>query len=745
MGWEAEVRARRIGVLQGAVCALALLFAGQATAADCPNEALREAQNATALPGCMALEMVSPPKKAAQAAFIPSFSLDGGRTLYTAQAPLAGTPGYQFYAGDRYVASREATGWQTAPTSPPLAELVVGGRHAGGPSAFTADLSRWNLLGASQPENFVGLFQLFGGGLDGSFGPLSPLMVPIDNSGSEQIQFSVGQIDVSASSADVETSVLRGRISFISYLPGDPKPPPGTQSDEPGEDRNSYVTSIEEGQPAVELLARDKDGTVYGGRCGAHLGGLNALTIEGALSTAGERIFFSTRPAQPFNSGTGEGPACDTDNPIRVMVRTATEGGPEIEPLLPGGPIEWEQAGDDLFQAASADGTRVYLATPRKLTSSDADASAEECSDHIGASKGCDLYLYDSSKPIGERLNQVSAGEGPAPADVLSAATAISGDGSRAYFAAQGVLTTDTNPKGSSAVLGKPNLYAYDAASGQLAFIGTLAEGDKEGMWGAEGTFFGDAFAAPFYGPGGPEEETGGDGHVLVFASKAPLTADDEDGGFRDVFRYDAEADTLERVSKAAPAGSDNGPFDVTVNPNVGKEPETNFGEQSRWVSEDGESIVFGTEEALLPGDSDEGSNPYAWIAGQLGRAVATIGRPPAASPDGEGIAFATRTSLLPQDRDTAEDVYVAREGGGFPLPVEPGPGCNPLPEGGCQGPSVQPPVSSPATTKPSAGNVHKSAKCKKGFVKKKGRCVKKPRKAKGKEPAGRNKREDVQ
>ncbi len=126
MGGGFKVKARRIGLLGAAMCALTLALCSQATAASCPNEPLREAQGATSLPPCMALEMVSPPKKASEPAFSPSFSLDGERVLFAAQAALAGTPGYQGFAGDRYVATRTATNWEIAPTSPPLAEIVGG-------------------------------------------------------------------------------------------------------------------------------------------------------------------------------------------------------------------------------------------------------------------------------------------------------------------------------------------------------------------------------------------------------------------------------------------------------------------------------------------------------------------------------------------------------------------------------------------------------------------------------------------
>jgi hypothetical protein len=728
-------------------CSLALVpMPSAASAAGCPNEALREEQGATSLPGCMALELVSPPKKFSQLAFLPSFSLDGERVLFTAQAALAQTPGYQFFAGDRYVTIRTVSGWQTAPTSPPLREIVRGGRHGGGPSAFTPDLGEWVLLGSTQQQAILGLVHLFGGSLDGSFAPVSPLMVPTDDSGSQEIQSSVAGLEVSAASPDLATTVLQGGSPRISYLPGDPR------ELEAGGDRNSYLAFLEEGVPTLELLARDKDEKVWGGRCGAHLGGpfgtslIAGTFIQGAISAEGSRLYFSTRPAQPFDPNTGEGPVCDTDNPIRIMRRTASGAGPVIEPLLPGGASEWEQPGDDTYEAASADGTKVYFTTPRKLAASDTDASVDDCNSILipapGSAEGCDLYLFDSARPEGERLVHVSAGEDANPANVLSSLTAVSGDGSHAYFVAQGVLT-GANGEGKAPLLNAPNLYVYDADSETTTFVGTLAPEDKGGMWGIRGAFMGDAYAAPLYGPGGPLEESGGDGHVLAFASKASLTEDDEDGGFRDVFRYDADTETIERVSKATPGGLDQGAFDVAVNPNIGKEPETNFGEQSRWVSEDGQTIGFATEEALVSADQDgEANSPYVWKEGALGAVRAEAERPPAVSPPGDEIAFSTLDALLPgRDSDTAEDVYVAREGGGFPEPPPLPPGCDPLSEDDCPGAGSAPPPPVPGLTADARGNVKEPTRCKKGFVKKKGRCVKKLRKGKAGKRAGHNRR----
>ena len=718
---------------------LLLLLPSSATAA-CPNEDLRIAQDATSLPGCMALEMASPPKKFSQPASQPSFSRNGERMLILIETGLPGATGYQYYGGDTYVASRGPGGWSIASTAPLDGAIAAGGAEWGNPSTFSPDLDRWAQLGSTQAQNQVGIARLYGGGLDGSFDPLSPLLVPIDDTGTNKTAQTVEDLLVLGSSTDLGVNVLEVTLASTAYLAGDPRASSVGGLNEFG---NTYVAFLDEaGEPALELLARDKDGVVWGGRCRTLLGGAGgavsggvslapATFNQGAISPDGERIFFSTRPAQEFDEEKGEGPVCDLDNDVRIMKRTATPAGPVIAELIPGDP---SAPGDDLFQAASADGSKVYLMSPRKLAASDTDASEGPCSGAIGASKGCDLYLYDEAKPESERAIHVSDAEGPVQADVLNSAPAISGDGSRAYFVAQGVLTSDQNPEGDTAQAGNPNLYLYEAGADSLSFIATLAADDKGsragGLWEVEGSFFADAYAAPLHGAA---EEEGGDGHVLAFASKASVTEDDEDGGHRDAFRYDAEEETLIRISKAAAGGSDNGPYDVTVNPvpEGFKGTEHNFGEATRWASEDGQTIAFATEEALLPADADGAANPYAWHGGQLGASFASVNEPPAVSPTGTQVAFGTSAPLLPQDEDSAKDVYLAREGGGFPLPVAPTV-CDPLQEGSCrQGAPAPLGPPSPATAAFSGpGNAKAPARCRKGQVKRRGKCVKKARKA---------------
>jgi WD40-like Beta Propeller Repeat len=714
----------------GLVSALALFVLASSSAnAACPNEAIREAQATTGLPACMGLEMVSPPNKFVEPASNATISVDGGRVRFKSLAGLAGTPGLHSFSGDNYVATRGPGGWETAATSPPAAaEIFIGGESYGGPFAYASDLTKWNLMGGRQTQVNAGVVQAFHGGLDGTLSPISPVLVPIDESGSEGLFPTISSIGSTATSTDLSISTLVPAQFSISLLPGDP-----VISVEQNR-TNNYVLGLDEGgSPSIELLARAADGTVFGGKCGANAGGGGVGSIgqitQGAISPDGSRIYFTAQPAQPFDPGhPDEAPNCDTSNPLRILERISTPAGPAIKELIPGGPA----VGSDLFQGASGDGSKVYFTSTRPLAVSDLD-SGPKCSADPGASVGCDLYLYDSSKPPVERLTQVSVGAGAGKsADVLSSITAISGDGSHAYFVAEGVLT-GANAEGRSPVEGKPNLYLYERdgahIAGRTAFLGTLDPGDKGGLWGTERSYLGDAYAVPLLTP--DRQEVGGDGHILAFASKSALTANDNDGTLRDVYRYDADSEGLICVSCA----TDAEPQDVVVNkPGPPKAPSSAVAVEGRWVSEDGSEIGFYTAEPLVEGDSDKAENPYFWRQGALVRIPATTGESPTLSIDGEEIGFATRMALLPQDIDTASDVYVVRVGGGFP---------NPEPESPCVGEGCQGSRAGPPANPPSAFNGpgnQPPVECKKGYVKKKGKCVKKNRGKKHKQKKGKKK-----
>jgi hypothetical protein len=721
VAWVASV-----GVV--AVAALGL-GAVPALAQDCPNVAIRAAQGPAveALPDCMGLEMVSPPQKFLQGATNPSVSVDGSRVLLKSRGALNDPPGVNgTFTGDTYVATRGVSGWSvesTLPPTQPSGALIYTYNETADPGrSLSPDFSRWLTFIASDDQFTEGIAQTFWAGLGGVFEPLSPLLVPVD--GYHGIT-NISLASFEGASADHSRMFFKPGDLGTAYLAGDPSPS-GVAAD-----RNGYVSGLDgDGGPGLELLARDWSGTVWGGRCGARLGGVVTTDgngngrDQGAVSADGSRVLFTTRPGQTGSD------ACDgVANRLRVMRRIERPYGPEVSQLVSSecdrvAPACDSTDGDDLFQGASVDQTKVFFLTSRQLTDSDLDGGGflSGCQGFLVG--GCDLYMYDSTRPVGERLTQVSAGDetNPTPgagAGVRDGIAAISGDGSHVYFVADGVLTTDPSPSGTTATAGQPNLYLYqrddEHPDGRIAFIGTAGASDVLRLWNAYGTFKGyGAYPVPVTGTDDDGVEVGGDGRVLVFISAAAMTTDDSDGGRRDVFRYDADGHELVRVSKGAPGGADNGPADVRLVENAPELIGTAFGEYKRWVSEDGQTITLQTPEGLASDDTNGLSDDYLWRGGQMYRLPGTsrpafsfsgVGRlpTPALSHDGTVVAFESYEQLLGADGDTVSDIYTARVDGGFPEP-DPGEGCVVLADG-CQGGGADSLTSRSDTASGGAGN----------------------------------------
>lgn len=662
---------------------------GSAPANNCEdNLEVRNAQQfgIIMLPNCMALELVSPPKKGGQPARFPAISRDGSRVKFESPAALADTPGVFSVAGDPYVASREspASGWVTESTSPPDGDFRAGWEVFGAARSFSPDFSQWFHLGATFSQFMAGIDRAYQAGLDGTYSPLSPILIP--------------RVVSNSSRFVVERSEFVGASSDHSHLYFTPGPPDGSAAYLPGDpelsgvgiSKNTYIAKIgSAGEPSVELLARDRLGKIWGEKCGAHLGGTEAALSskngkrnQGAVSSAGDRVYMSARVSQPA------GVACSNANKLRILVRLETSQGAHIEELAGSecariSPVCSSVNGDDLYQGASADGTKIYFTTNRQLTNSDLDGSATECSRTVAVA-GCDLYLYDSTLSPGQRLIQVSRGGTGAPtpgegAMVYNGVTAISGDGSHIYFVAKGILTTSPNPEGKSAneyAASVAKFYVWDRGSEVTSFIGALDSGDgapgnNNGLWGSNaGTFRNAAYPVPVLGLDPEGIEVGGDGHILFFGSNASLTSNDMDGNRRDVFRYDSEGAGLQCVSCLS--GADSEPLDVAEE----FDPlplGTDFAEIGRRSSEDGMTTVFTTAVGLVPGDVNGVLDGYLWRDGELFRLPGTSGgllNRPVISGDGSEIAFQSFDQLLPEDGDSNEDIYIVRAGGGFPQPI---------------------------------------------------------------------------
>lgn len=140
----------------------AFTTSGAASAAACPNEAIREEQNSTHLGECRAFEMVSPPDKngadvSAGVEITVVAAADGNGAAYLSRGSFGDTIGSGATGQTTYLARRASEGWGNHGISPtPAPETEQTAFLANIPSNFSDDLSRaviwgYDLPGAPRP------------------------------------------------------------------------------------------------------------------------------------------------------------------------------------------------------------------------------------------------------------------------------------------------------------------------------------------------------------------------------------------------------------------------------------------------------------------------------------------------------------------------------------------------------------------------------------------------------------------
>jgi streptogramin lyase len=362
--------------------------------------------------------------------------------------------------------------------------------------------------------------------------------------------------------------------------------------------------------------------------------------------------------------------------------------------------------GGGSFQAMSADGSTVLFTDENQLTPDSTAAAGEpdlyECVLPEGASK-CEL----------SDLTVAKAGE---HADVQRVSAFGSQDSSHVYFVAKGVLA-------EGAEAGQEDLYLWDGAT--TRFIATLITGHGEGV-----------------GAVSP------DGAWFAFDSRQSLTGYDNQIGSTtagEIFLYSAATGQL-----------------VCASCNPSGEPAVAGGAElpspaSRPLS-DGGRVFFETGEALVPSDTNGQKDVYEHESGQpslISSGTSSSESTFAGASESGGDAFFESTQqLVPQDTEEGEHVvYDAHVEGGFPaialpppcttadacrVPVAPLPSVFGAPASATFSGAGN--VAPPVAVKPAVKPKSKPAKCKRGFVKKKGKCTKKP-KRKAKKSAHANKR----
>jgi hypothetical protein len=459
---------------------------------------------------------------------------------------------------------------------------------------------------------------------------------------------------------------------------------------------------------------------------GNGLGGTSGKTHD-AVSADGSRVFFTAPDPNAVNGGPGcwDGASVASANAPQLYMRTEGKTT-EVSAPAPGAP----EAGGDLiaqFVGASEDGSRVFFVTEMELTADDAGIHDYE------------LYEYDALRPESERLKRISTGEPGTPAVTAGAGVLavpqVSADGSAVYFLAQGQLTAG-HP---AAPGGMVNLYRYDTTAASTVYVATVSQLDwtttdegNEGSYGRGSDPREDWYSTP-------------DGHYLLFLTGGRL------------YRYQAPNVEL-------PAGSlecvSCGPGGVAGGPEFARSALAIHDTGAvRGLSNDGSYAFFDTAQALVPQDTNSTLDVYEWQApGTHGCALThgcvhllSSGVDPApsyflgASPDGANVFIGTHARLVPADTDAAGDLYDVRICTTQEPCIKATAGETAQCEGGaCQSPppSLQAPTlatltfagSGNITPEPSVTKkvTTKTVKCKKGLVKKKikkkERCVKKPK-----------------
>ncbi len=648
--------ARRAGCAVAALAAVATaafsLTAAPALADGCPNAVLRAQNNSTQLPDCRAYEQVSPLFKEGFGV-IPTGFTDDGAVSYLSNGNF-GNNGYGYGAvpaGNTYLATRAGNGWSTvglAPSGPDFALTSSSIPSAQAP-AYTRALSRdlrsslWNMRRSDQPNTVQDLYVRDPDGVFTRMGSAPDQPNNNQNGGANTISASDDLSHVVYSAGLTET------YEFVRA----------------NGDQRRAVSVNNAGQSLV------------GPGCPkTSVGGYHAISANG-------RVIIWT---------------CDNGVYARINgTTTIAVSGSQCTrtPSDPGGACNANSSAG--FEAANADGTRVFFTTSQQLVNGDTDGTR-------------DLYECDipaGTAPVGSvndcpDLRQVSGAA--SDANVKDGAR-ISDDGSRAYFVATGVLADNLDANGMPAASGDDNLYVWtrdDAhPDGETRFVARLDPDDTS--------------IPTVQGPLSKMRQMTDDGRYLVFATSAPLIdhgpqADTDTAS--DIYRYDADTGALVRLSTEDGGQGGNQPdADATFDP-IDYGPQRNNRPAPRGaMTDDGASAVFTTADALVPTDTNGTIDSYLWHDGRL--SLISSGKPSEdhnftitesfgsapltevmISPSGRDVYFTTTAQMVPSDVDTSADIYDARIGGGFDLSTPPT--CS---GDGCQSPpSAPPPPLSPGS-----------------------------------------------
>jgi hypothetical protein len=661
-----SLRLKLIALLAGIISAYAapMTWPGVASAVSCSNEEVRAEQGATRLPDCRAFELVTPELKGDSGNFlgVNPYGFPDGN--HVSYFSLLPMSGAGSGGEGNMLSTRTASGWVNTSLAPPAS-------GPGSPLYLTPN-NVPNSGNYAPSVAFTGDFsQAF---VESGFDTDS-----LDQDYAFEGQEFRGTID--AYRLDVSTGVWS-----LAALP----------------DTGPLATSF-------------------------NAAGRNRGTFIAGVSENGSHVFFQSFDQLPVAPGTLSEP-----HP-QDMLYERTGGHTYAVGVLPDGTFSQtcqtglgDGAKDDFFQgghvfgAISPDGTNVVFTTR---------ACGEEAvylREGNGTPSATTIRLagvgFLARSSDGSKIFTDSGGVGVFEYDVATGVTstiategqfvASSADGSRVYYLITGGLNA--------------GLYLWDQGTSSL--IPHAGEGFSsetissiEASVKLNGQY---AVATP-------------DGSRLLFLDAANLTSYNQFGN-AEAYVYDAETGVFTCVSCSPTGAPPLGGADLTFSTHNSLIPDFSEGE----ISPDGSRVFFETTDALVSQDTNGLSDVYEWEDGRvylISSGQGTAGSQlSGVSSNGDDVFVTTTDRLAPQDTENSTQIYDARVGGGFPYrPFVPG--CD---SGQCQGPQTTAPsfgapasatfvglgnpvpaASAPAVdAKPKA----KTVKCKRGFVKKKHKCVRK-------------------
>lgn len=361
---------------------------------------------------------------------------------------------------------------------------------------------------------------------------------------------------------------------------------------------------------------------------------------------------------------------------------------------------------------ASSDASRSVFITNDALLPDDADTNP-------------DVYIYDSGASPAERLTLVSASEvAQGYAELVVDASA---DARTVYFVSDEQLIAGEPPAG---IMG---LYVW--RGGQLRYVGQFQDFSEASFnslrrdWSLVNST--------------STERVTPDGRFLLFmttsdagwAGRGGFSGYDH-AGHRELYLYDAEADSLSCVSCNPTGRAATADALIDVRDLAATSQPTSDSAQA--LTDDGKRVFFNTGEALVPEDVNGRPDAYEYDIATRTHHLLSTGRSTSpsyfidATANGDDAFIVTRERLVGWDIDNDYDMYDVRVGGGLPEPVPPVPGCA---ADACL-PSTSTPPATPAPNSTSyrgPGNVRASLR-----KHARTRCARKPAHKKAKKAARR-------